>query len=104
MEVVMIGAEEAAMKAHLYGNPVRRAVLGLIFAASVIALGILGPSLAGQSVPALTELRYDVLMFDREFERYSIRTRTPVAETVAMAEEDFNHGAGARPKGSRRGG
>src|SRR5258706_16445244 len=102
MEVVMNGMEELATTGRVYGNPVSRALLGLLFAASIIALGILGPPLTAQSVPALKELSQNVLMFDREFERYSLRSQAPFAEILASMQEDSRHTASTSLK-SRRG-
>jgi hypothetical protein len=47
-----------------------QAVLGLMFAMFIVAVAVLGPPLTGQSNVPMIELRHDVLMIDREFERW----------------------------------
>jgi hypothetical protein len=63
------------------GRTLVQALFGWILAAFIVAVALFGPPLTGQSVPALTELRHDILMIDREFERWSIRTNTYSAGT-----------------------
>jgi hypothetical protein len=46
-----------------------RAPLGLIFAMFIVAVAVFGPPLTGQGNVPVIELRHDVLMIDREFER-----------------------------------
>src|SRR5258708_10693867 len=53
------------------GRKPGRAVLGLIFAMFIVAVAVFGPPLTGQSIFPMIELRHDVLMIDREFERGS---------------------------------
>lgn len=49
-------------------------LLGWIFAAFIVTVAVLGPPLSGQSLLPMIELRHDVLMIDREFERWSVPT------------------------------
>jgi hypothetical protein len=51
------------------GRKSGQALFGLIFAMFIVTLAVLGPPLTGQSVVPMIELRHDVLMIDREFER-----------------------------------
>jgi hypothetical protein len=51
------------------GRRAGQALLGLIFAMSIVAVAVFGPPLTGQSIVPMIELRHDVLMIDREFER-----------------------------------
>ena len=51
-----------------------RALLGLIFAMFIVAVAVFGPPLTGQGNVPVIELRHDVLMIDREFERWTIPT------------------------------
>jgi hypothetical protein len=51
-----------------------QALLGWIFAAFIVTVAVFGPPLTGQSVLPMIELRHDVLMIDREFERWSVPT------------------------------
>jgi hypothetical protein len=51
-----------------------RALLGWVFAAFIVAVAVFGPALTGQRIPPMVELRHDVLMIDREFEGWSVRT------------------------------
>ena len=50
-----------------------RAVAGWIVATVLVVLAVFGPPLTGQSIAPLVELRHDILVMDREFERFSIR-------------------------------
>ena len=65
-----------------------RAILGWIVAVSLVAVACFGPPLTGQSIPALMELRHDVLMVDREFERWSIRTTPSLNGNSLLAQPD----------------
>src|SRR5947209_3908528 len=79
---------------------------GWIFAAFIVVVAVFGPPLTGQSIPALVELRHDVLMMDRELERLSIRTEMSSARTGTLVFDDFVPGssiAGSRspvPRGA----
>ncbi len=70
-----------------------QAILGWIFAAFIVVVAVFGPPLAGQSIPALVELRHDILMIDREFERSSIRTNTSSFRTGALVFDDLRRGS-----------
>jgi hypothetical protein len=41
----------------------------------IVLAAVCGPPLTGQSIPTMVELRHDVLMIDREFERLTIPTK-----------------------------
>src|ERR1700710_2132981 len=58
---------------------VSSALFGWILAMFLVAVAGFSPPLTGQHVPALVELRNDILMMDREFERSSIRTNISFA-------------------------
>jgi hypothetical protein len=63
--------------AGLRGRSARRfaqALLGWTFAMMLVLAAVLGPPLTGQTIPTMVELRHDVLMIDREFERWTIPT------------------------------
>jgi hypothetical protein len=48
------------------------ALLGWALATIIVLAAVLGPSLSGRCVPTIIELRHDVLMIDREFERWAV--------------------------------
>ena len=78
-----------------YGSgrgPVRPAV-AWIFAALIIFAGVFGPPITGRSMPALVELRHEVLMIDREFERFAW-TGTVSGRTSPVTASDLGR-AGA---------
>jgi hypothetical protein len=87
------------------GRTLVQALFGWILAAFIVAVALFGPPLTGQSVPALTELRHDILMIDREFERWSIRTNTYSAGTGTFVPDIDNErrAASARSKTQFRG-
>jgi hypothetical protein len=58
------------------GGRFTQTLLGWALATMIVLTAVFGPPLTGQSVPAMLELRHDVLMIDREFERWTIRTNT----------------------------
>jgi hypothetical protein len=66
------------------------ALLGWILAAMIVLGAVFGPPLTGQSVPTMVELRHDVLMIDREFERWTIAdpSSDKPANTLAEARRD----------------
>ena len=64
-----------------------RALSGWIVAALIVFTGVFGPPATGQSMPALVELRHEVLMVDREFERFAL-TRTFSGRTSALVASD----------------
>jgi hypothetical protein len=53
--------------------PVRHAIAAWTLAVAIALAAFLGPPVTGQAVAALLEVRHDVLMLDREFERVSVR-------------------------------
>jgi hypothetical protein len=65
-----------------------RAILGWIVAVSLVAVACFGPPLTGQGIPALMEIRHDMLMVDREFERWSIRTNPSLSGGSLLAQPD----------------
>jgi hypothetical protein len=65
------------------GCKTSHAVLGWIFATFLVAVAVFGPPLTGQSTRPMVELRHDVLMIDREFERWSVRTNKSSGPTGA---------------------
>jgi hypothetical protein len=68
-----------------------QALLGWTLATMIVSAAVFGPPLTGQSIPALVELRHEVLMIDREFERWTIRTNTSSEEhahQIAEASRD----------------
>jgi hypothetical protein len=62
-----------------------RALSGWIVAALIVFTGVLGPPATGQSMPALVELRHEVLMVDREFERFAVTRAFPGRTSALMA-------------------
>jgi hypothetical protein len=70
-----------------------QAVLGWTLAAFIAVVAVLGPPLTGQAVPALVEMRHDVLMIDREFEWPSMRSHTASLRTDALVCDDLKHGS-----------
>jgi hypothetical protein len=63
-----------------------QALLGWTLATMIVLAAVFGPPLTGQSIHAFIELRHEVLMIDREFERWSIRTKTSSDEQAQLAE------------------
>jgi hypothetical protein len=57
------------------GAPAFRTLPGWTLATTIVVVAVIGPPLTGQRVHALIELRQDVLMIDREVERWSVRAR-----------------------------
>ena len=68
------------------GGRFTQALLGWTMAAMIVLAAVFGPPLTGQSIHAFIELRHEVLMIDREFERWSIRTKTSSDEQAQLAE------------------
>ena len=56
------------------GGRFTQALLGWTLATMIVLAAVFGPPLTSQSVPTMVELRHDVLMIDREFERLTIPT------------------------------
>jgi hypothetical protein len=54
------------------GGRFNQALVGWTLATMIVLAAVFGPPLTGQSVPTMVELRHDVLMIDREFERWTI--------------------------------
>jgi hypothetical protein len=81
-----------------------QAFLGWVFATLIVAVALFGPPLTGQSIPTLIELRHDILMIDRELERWSIRTSTSFAETSTLVQDDLRRAGSTRSKTQFRGG
>jgi hypothetical protein len=65
-----------------------RAILGWIVAVSLVAVACFGPPLTGQSMPALLQIRQNILTIDREFERWSIRTNPSLNGASVLALPD----------------
>jgi hypothetical protein len=59
----------------------KRALVAWILATFIVAFAVAGPPLAGPSVPALVQLRHQVLMIDNELERWSLLTAASRAGT-----------------------
>jgi hypothetical protein len=75
--------------AGLRGRNRRRfaqALLGWTFAMMLVLAAVLGPPLTGQTIPTMVELRHDVLMIDREFERWTISTNRSDEQEHKLAE------------------
>jgi hypothetical protein len=66
-----------------------RAILGWIVAVSLVAVACFGPPLTGQSMPALLQIRQNILTIDREFERWSIRTNASFNGSSAIVQDDL---------------
>lgn len=54
-----------------------RSIAGVVLASVLVAMAIAVLPVAGASVRPIIEIRHNVLMIDREFERVSIRPRGP---------------------------
>jgi hypothetical protein len=80
-----------------------QALLGWIFAVFIVVVAVFGPPLTSQSVPSLVELRHDILMLDREFERSSLRSNTTFIRTSTVVHDDLRRAGGTRPKVQVRG-
>jgi hypothetical protein len=76
--------------AGLRGKSDRRfaqALLGWTFATILVLTAVFGPPLTGQAIPTMVELRHDVLMIDREFERWTISTNRSDEQEHRLTEE-----------------
>jgi hypothetical protein len=72
----MKSLEEKAMGVESHwriGRKPGQAMLGWILAMFIVAAAVFGPPLTGQRIAPMIELRHDVLMIDREFDRGSVR-------------------------------
>ena len=70
--------------------------LAASLATLIVAVALLGPPLASQRLPTLMELRHDVLMMDREFERSSMRVW--FARTATLVQDDAKRAGSTRSK------
>jgi hypothetical protein len=68
------------------GRRFAKALLGWTFAMMLVLTAVLGPPLTGQTIPTMVELRHDVLMIDREFERWTIPTNRSREQEHRLAE------------------
>jgi hypothetical protein len=64
----------------------------------IVALALLGPPLTGQRVASLMELRHDILMIDREFERSSMRINPMFIRPATLVQEDLRRAGSTRSK------
>ena len=71
------------------GCKTSHAVLGWIFATFLVVVAVLGPPLTGPSARPMVELRHNVLMIDREFERWSVRTNKSSGPTGMLIFSDL---------------
>src|SRR4051812_21002434 len=69
-------------------------------------VSVCGQELTGPSIRAMVELRHDVLMIDREFERWSVRTNPWSAPASVPMYHDLSRSPpmSMLPKGRSRGG
>jgi hypothetical protein len=49
-----------------------QALVGWTLATTIVLAAVFGPPLTAQSIPTMVEIRHDVLMIDREFERWTL--------------------------------
>ena len=68
------------------GRRFAQALLGWAFATMLVLTAVFGPPLTGQTIPTMVELRHDVLMIDREFERWTIPTNRSDEQEHKFAE------------------
>jgi hypothetical protein len=57
---------------------------------SLVAVACFGPPLTGQSLPALIEIRHNILTIDQEFDRWSIRTNPSLNSDSFLALPDHS--------------
>jgi hypothetical protein len=88
------------------GSRPTQALLGWTLATLIVLVAIFGPPLTGQSIRTMVELRHDVLMINREFERWSVRTNPSAAPTSVLIYDDLirTHPMNRLPEGRARGG
>jgi hypothetical protein len=72
--------------------------LAASLATLIVAVALLGPPLTGLRLPTLVELRHDVLMIDREFERSSMRINAWFARTATFVQDDVKRAGSTRSK------
>jgi hypothetical protein len=75
----------------------RRSLAGSL-ATFIVVVALLGPPLTGQRVTALMELRHDILMIDREFDRSSMRINPWFTGTATLIQDDVKRAGGTRSK------
>ena len=68
------------------GGRFTHALVGWTLAAMIMLAAVFGPPLTGQSIHAFIELRHEVLMIDREFERWTIPTNRSDEQEHKFAE------------------
>ena len=69
------------------GGRFTQTLLGWILATMIVLVAVFGPPLTGQSIPTMVEIRHDVLMIDREFERWTMPTNTSSDEQAYKLAE-----------------
>lgn len=62
-----------------------QSLLGWTLATIIVLAAVFGPPLTGQGIPTMVELRHDVLMIDRELERWPTLTRRSSPRTSIRA-------------------
>jgi hypothetical protein len=68
------------------GGRFTQALVGWTLATMIVLAAVFGPPLTGQSIPTMVEIRHDVLMIDREFERWTITSTSSDAHAYTLAE------------------
>jgi hypothetical protein len=79
-----------------------RALVGWNLATAIVLIALSGPPLTGESIPTLVELRHDILMLDREFDRLSIPTTATISS--APGQSDVWRAGNTQSKAPFRGG
>jgi hypothetical protein len=82
VSVASTGVDRQLQTARPSPREGRHSAAGLL-AILVVASGLLGAPLAGQRLPALVELRHNILMIDKEFDRSSMRKSAVLARAAA---------------------
>jgi hypothetical protein len=67
------------------------ALLGWTLATMIVLAAVFGPPLTGQSIPTMVEIRHDVLMIDREFERWTLPANRPSGEQGYKLAAEASH-------------
>ena len=62
------------------------ALLGWALTTLIVLAAVFGPTLIVHRLPPLIELRHQVLMIDREFERWTVGTSTSCSQTEASRD------------------
>ena len=68
------------------GVRISLALLGWALTTLIVLAAVFGPTLIVHRLPPLIELRHQVLMIDREFERWALGTRTSCSQTEASRD------------------